>query len=259
MAKSHSTKTKSLLLLGLVIIILVAITAFMTFKFLNSKRVEVYYFVNNYDAGEQVDGSMFEKQIIAQDTYNAMAKSGGAMYVTAEEINAYIKAGDKLATNVVKGLPATDNLFVATGGSGVESRLSKGMVGVEVLASRVYGLTGEEVGVGSKVNVTTNFAYDNIKESDLIFQNVTVLDTVHDEDGLLSAVYLELSPEDALKLQHSLVSETVSISVLKPGDYTPIEGTKTMYKKVYAEPENEIDEKGFVEGMNGLLDEGDAE
>lgn len=248
------TKKRNTWIIVVLIIIVGAIVAFGVYNYLKEQRQHIFLFTDDFKAGTQINKDMFVAEEIASNTYNAMAENGnGAMYVTSGEITEYIKAGDRLATDVVKMQPATSNLFISSGGSRVESRLSDDMVAVEILASRAYGLSGKEVRVGSRVNISTNYSYDRVKQTDLILQDVLVLDVVDDEDGQTMSIFVEVKPEDSVILQHALVSETVSVAVLRPGAYTPIKGAGTTYSKVYdvEDTSGAIDDMGFVEGQNG--------
>lgn len=231
------------------------------YTYSKSLRKGIFVFSDNFDAGTQVTKEMFLTQEIDSKTYQAMGAYGkGGMYVTSAELNEYIANGERLAADVVAFMPATTNLFITTGGTGVESRLSDGMAAVEIPVGKVSGLSGNEVGVGSRVNVTSHYSLggedmQEQKVSSLVFQDLLILDVVNDEDGMLQSIYVECKPSEAIKLQHSLVFETVSVSILKPGTYTQLEGDEnTKYEKNYYNP-TEL-EKREAEAMKaGRIDQ----
>lgn len=197
-------------------------------------RSTIFLFSGDYKAGTQVTKEMFLQQEIDSQTYRGMALNGEkAMYVSSDQLLSYIEKGDKLAADVAAYMPVVDSMFVSTGGTGVERRLDDNKVAVEIPANKVNGLSGNEVDVQSRINVSTFYSMDDIQETDLLFQDLLVLDVVYDADGNLTSIYVELSPEDSIILQHAIVAETVSIAVTKPGSYKQItEGTE--YKKSYS-------------------------
>ena len=230
MGKKSKVSTGAVIILLLMIVIGVAFGTGL-YMYLQTQRSTIYLFKDNYKAGTLLSGEMLGAQEIDTETYYAMLNGGLAMYVTKEELTQAISNREHLATDVVKGLPVTTNVLVTSGGSGVESRLSENKVAVEVPAAKVSGLSGNEVGVGSRVNISTYYSVDEVSENDLIFQDLLVLDTITDEEGNVSAIFVECEPKDSVMLQYALVAETVSVSILKPGAYKPVKGNDTYYKK----------------------------
>ena len=234
MKKSSNGMNKGAVII-LVLMVAVGLAFGVGFYFYaQSMRSTIFLFASDYQAGTQITKDMFLQQEIDSQTYLGMAQNGEkAMYVSSDQLVSYIESGDKLATDVVAYMPVVDSMFVSTGGSGVERRLADDKVAVEIASSKVNGLSGSEVGVESRVNVSTYYSVDDVQETDLLFQDLLVLDVIYDADGNVSSIYVELSPEDSIILQHALVAETVSISVTKPGSYKQItDGTE--YKKSYS-------------------------
>lgn len=234
---------------GAVIILLLMVIVGVAFgvgfyMYAQSMRATIYMFKADYEAGTLVEGDMFLQQEIDAETYRGMAANGEkGMYVNQDQLISYIEKGDRLAADVVAYMPVVDSMFVSTGGTGVERRLDNNKVAVEILANGVRGLSGGEVGRESRINVSTFFDVDDKRTTQLLFQNLLVLDVVRDEEGNVSSVFVEMTPEDSIVLQHALVAETVSVSILKPGSYSPItEGTE--FTKYYTEQNNTPEENG---------------
>lgn len=235
MARPKQGMNKGTAVIFIVAIIVALAAGFLVYQWLGTKKSTIYIFKGDYKAGTQIAGDMLSKMSIDSDAYDAMGHNeAGIAYMTADEISAHIASGDRLAVDVVQYMPVMTNLFISSGGTGVESRLDDNKVGVEILASKVYGLSGNEVRVGSRVNISSNFEFENTKENDLIFQDVLVLDVTYDDDGNIAAIYVEVEPKDSVMLQHALINETVSVAVLKTGAYMPIQGGDTSFSKEYA-------------------------
>lgn len=231
--KGLGRNSKVLLLL---IIIIASITGFGLYSYLNTLRVPVYLFAAAYEQETPISEIEFIKVEMDVDTYHAIAGTG-VKYASAEDIAAYKAQGDVLYMNVASHTPFTLNQAVSTGGSRLESRLGKNMVSVELLCENVSGLS---VGVrpGSRINLLSSFTRGDVKETDLHYENLLVLDTSEDENGQIRSVFVELEPAEAVELVHCLTYEVVTANVLKPGQYIEVPEAGKAFKKDYA-PEEE--------------------
>lgn len=213
---------KGVFIILLLMVIIGVMVGFGLYTYLEQQRTVIYVFSGDYPAGTPVSGTSYTTLEIDTAAYGAMTGTGTS-YCTAEELRTLSSAGDRLAVDVVAGLPATTNLFMMTGGgTGVESKLKDGKAACEILASRVYGLTGSEVRPDSRVNIVAFSDIEDVERSELIYQDMLVLDVIRDEAGETTAIYVECDPSDLVTLQHALVADTVSLSVLKPGTYTEV-------------------------------------
>ena len=244
--KKSSNMSRSSVILLFLMLIIGSIVAYGVYAFLNTQKTNIYLFKEAYSAGTLVQPGMVVQQEIDTNTFNALAKTGGVSYATANEIQSYIANSDKILSDVVPMQPVLTNCFVSSGGTNVESNLGEGNVAVEVPAESVSGLSGKEVRVGSRVNISSGYALSSSKETDLLFQNVLILDVVKDTEGALKSVYVELSAADSIVLQHALTFEKVSLAILKPGD-DPTITDNTTYRKVYSDNSEET-----TDGMTGL-------
>lgn len=246
--------TKLILVLALIV---ATATGLGLYTYLDRQNVTVYLFANDYTHGERVTGDMFATYEMPLDLYNAMKTTGNA-YATADQIRTYIENGDVLLVDVAQYTPVTLKQFVTFGGTPIEARLAPDMVSVELPAEIVSGLSGE-IAVGSRLNIATGYAVDSAKYTDLIFQNLLVVETVLNDDGSLNTVYVEVDPAESLQLIHAVTFEKVTASIIKPDHYIPIE-EQTSYQRYYTSDPDVVgipetmpqEETGpVVEGSNG--------
>ena len=228
-AKMNMSKgSKILLLLAIVVSVL---TGVGMYTYLSNQTVTVYLFAQDYEHGTPVSKDMFASYGMQLDLYNAMAGTGNA-YVTAEEIQQHIAEGDALLVDVAQYTPVTRNQFRANGGTAVETRLEDDMVAVELPVDKVSGLGGE-LRVGSHINITTGYTIDSTKYTDLIFQNLLVVDLDYEDDGHLRAAYVEVKPEESMELMHAISFEIVQAAIVKPDAYETVTEDKLTYSRSY--------------------------
>lgn len=226
--KGISRGSKILLFL---IMVVASAVGFGFYYYMSAQSVTVYMYNGNYIQGETITKDMFVSTQIDLKLYN-LQNSTGNKYSTSDDILQHIESGDTLAIGVAKYTAATSNQFVSTGGTGIESRLAANMVSVELLVDKVSGLSAD-VRVGSRLNLISGCVIDKIKQSDMLFQNVSVIDVVKNPDNELYSVYVELSPADSIRLIHSLSFETITASIIKPGSYAPLGEDETLFVRDY--------------------------
>jgi hypothetical protein len=234
----------SKILLFLVIIVASAV-GFGFHYYMSAQSVTVFLYNDNYIQGKTITKDMFASTQIDLKMYN-LQNGTGNKYSTSDDILQYIEAGDTLAVGVAKYTAAISNQFVSTGGTGIESRLTKNMVSVELLVDKVSGLSAD-VRVGSRLNLISGCVLDKIKQSDMLFQNVSVIDVIKNSDNELYSVYVEVTPVDSIRLIHSLSFETITASIIKPGSYAPLSEGDTLFVRDY-----ELGATGQVNSGEGL-------
>lgn len=234
--KSNGMGKNARLILCLIIVI-ASITGFGLYSYLNTMRVPVYLFADTYAQETPFKDIQFIRIDLDIETYNAVAGTG-VKYASADDIAAYKSQDDVLAMNVVAHTPFTVNQAVQTGGTRLESKLGKGMVAVELPCDSVLGLSSG-VRAGSRINLLSSFTQGDVKETDLPYEDLLVLDILVNEEGQMQSVFVEVEPAEALKLVHCLTYETVTANVLKPGKYVPIPEDRKAFKKDYAPEEDE--------------------
>lgn len=233
MKKKLSGGSKIILLLAILAALL---AGYGLYNYLSVQYVNVFLYAQDYEEGASVDRDMFVQQKIPVSLYNNMLSTGNS-YATSDELQEYITNGGKLLVNVAQYTPVTSNQFVAGGGTPTEFRLDANRSGVELRADKVAGLSGE-MRIGSHVNIMTSYDVDQTKITELIFQDVVVLDTVYDANEELVSVYVEIDPEESIKLVHALTFESVSVTINKPASYEAVPAENSKFERTYTVPED---------------------
>jgi len=220
-----------ILLLAVVVAVLVG---FGAYQYLNRQRTSIFVYQHDYAAGTKITKDMFGVLDIETSLYNAAA-SQGTHYASAAEINQFIQDGDVLLCDVLAYSPVFTNQNSDSGGNGIENRMGQGLTAVALNVERVRGLPND-LRIGSRLNLTTTYSLNqNQKETDLILQDIQVVDVVTDPSGILMTAFVEVEPKDSLQLIHAINAEVVYATVLKPGEYEAVTGNAATYKKGYAD------------------------
>jgi len=230
-------KSSSIILL---LIVLVAVaTGIGVYSYLSVQTMTVYLFSNHYKAGTPVTAEMFSTYSLPVNLYNAMSGTGTA-YATVEEISDHINNEDSLLVDVGQYTPVLSNHFLSGGGTAAEIRLGDEMVAVELPADKIPGL-GADIRVGSRLNVITSYVIDPYKYTEMIFQNLLVVDISVTPDGEKIAVYVEVDPSESLELLHAIAFETVQVELVKPdaAKTVPSENA-TFFRSYYMDEDDEI-------------------
>lgn len=230
MKKKIGRNSQLVLLLMLVI---ATLTGFGLYSYLNTQKIPVYLYTADYKQGESLKDIRWIRQDMDISTYNALGTSG-VKYASANDIAEFQNQGDRLAMDVSAYTPCITSQMVSSGGTELESRLGKNMVAAELLSEVVSGLSAE-VESGSRINLLSSYVVGDSKRSELLFQNLLVLEVVRDGNGNAASVYVELEPGEAVELAHSLTFETVTANILKPGSYVDIPDEKKSYEKTYSQ------------------------
>lgn len=212
--------------------ILACLVGWGMYTFLHKQRSTIYLYAQDYPMGTKIENNMFLSTEIETALYAAAAQQG-VYYATADDINGFISRGDVLLADVLSFTAVTNNQISESGGNAIENRLAKDMVAVALLPEKVKGLP-DDLRIGSRVNVTSGYQIDNVRETDLIFQNLLVVDIKKDAGGNLLSVYVEVDPADAVKLAHSEEFEHPWVAVIKPGNYKPIQGDDMKFMRNYS-------------------------
>lgn len=212
--------------------VIVALTlGFGVYTFFSQQYITVYLYNDSYETGSKISSDMFVSYQMKVDLFNAMAGTGNK-YASADDISNFINSDDSLIVNVAQYTPVTVNQFVSTGGTRVENRLASNMVSVELPIGTVGGLS-TDIRVGTRLNIMTGYSIDNMKETDMIFQNLLVVDKVVDANGELFAIYVEVDPAESIKLVHAIAFEKVTASIVKPNSYIAIPWGDSSFQRNY--------------------------
>lgn len=219
---------KILLVLAVVVAI---ITGYGVYQFLDQQNTTIYVYNAAYESGTPITGDMFSKSSYPVSLYN-LALSTGVGYATADQISAHISSGDCLLVDVAQYSPCMSNQFVASGGTSLENRLDENMVSVELSVEDILGLGGQ-LRIGSRINLISGYSVDTTKCTELIFQNLLIVDIKKDQSGVVQSVFVEVSPEESLQLIHAMQFESLTATVLKPNFYEGVSEKDALYERSY--------------------------
>lgn len=205
------------------------------YRYGSSQTVTIYLYNGSYQAGTPVSGEMFATYEFPVDLYNAM-NGTGTTYAPAEEISDHINNADSLLVDVAMYSPVMSNHFVSGGGTEAERRLGDNKVSVELSRDYVMGM-GADIRIGSRINVVSGYVVDPYKITEMIFQNLLVVDQKLDADGYLESIYVEVDPAESLELLHAINFETVQIEVVKPNAYEEVPENQSKFERIYEIPE----------------------
>ena len=226
--------SRTSLLILLLAVIVAVLVGFGAYQYLNRQRTQIFVYQHDYAAGTKITKDMFAPMDIETNLYNAAA-SQGTHYASAAELNQYIMDGDVLLCDVLAYSPVFSNQNSDSGGSGIENRMGQGLTAVALNIDRVRGLPNA-LRIGSRLNITSTYSLNqNQKETDLILQDIQVVDVVKDTGGTLMTAFIEVEPKDSLQLIHAINAEIVYATVLKPGEYEAVTGNAATFKKAYAD------------------------
>ncbi len=226
-----SRASSLILLLAVIVAVLVG---FGAYQYLNRQRTQIFVYLHDYAAGTKITKDMFGPMDLETSLYNAAA-SQGTHYASAAELNQFIMDGDVLLCDVLAYSPVFSNQNSDSGGSGIENRMGQGLTAVALNVERVRGLPND-LRIGSRLNLTTTYSLNqNNKETDLLLQDVQVVDVVTDTGGILMTAFVEVEPKDSLQLIHAINAEVVYATVLKPGEYEAVTGNAATFRKGYSD------------------------
>lgn len=229
MKKKPLSKGARVLLILAVIVAM--ITGYGVYQFLDQQNTTVYVYTGAYEAGTPLTSDMFAKVSYPVNLYNAVSKTGTG-FATLTQISDSISSGDCLIMATTQYTPVMSNHFASSGGSGIENRLDENMVSVELPVDDIAGLGGD-IRIGTRVNLLSSYTKGESRCTELIFQNLLIVDIKDDVGGAATSVFVEVSPEESLQLIHAMSFESVTATVLKPHSYEAVEQKKSLYERTY--------------------------
>lgn len=215
---------KSALITIVIILVLAIVAAYAGYTYLTTQKVEIYLFKDNYEAGTKLSTSMFT---VIQTDVNIVKSlnNSDVRYIVGDKIFELIESGEYLKTNVYAGMPLMSSNTVSYGGNPIEMRLSPDMVAYTVGVNNITGIT-PNLSYDSRVNISVSYVDEqNQPMTKILLENVRVLDvqSMPGGDGnpsSISAITLELSREDQLKVQFAKAYAQIDFSMVKNGQYT---------------------------------------
>lgn len=226
--KSMNSKNKKIFCILIMAVILSVIGGIAIYQYLNPKRVTVYVFNDNYEAGTVLKSTMLTSVNCDAGIIVAGKKTDtSSRFVTGADIAAVLETGDSLRMDVSDGMPLTLAMLSVNGGSSIEMSMDPSKVAVTVPVSNVTGVT-RDLKEGSRVNVYAT-GFDASSATTLIFQKLRVLAVNRDQNGNLASATLEVTAEESLKLIYGSVNSTISLGLVDTAGYPEIEIEDPVY------------------------------
>ena len=214
--------------------------------YLTPQKTTIYAFKENVSAGTVVTEDMLVAVQADSNIYFGGGKTDASdYYVTGENIAEVLKSGDSLRSDVVQGMPFTFALLTSGGGSNVEIQMDTSKIAITIPVTNVTGVTNE-LKVGSRVNVyATGGDYGEDYITQLLFQNMRVLNVGKDASANLNTVTLEVDSEQSMKLVYYSTFDTLYLGLVDGASYQYTDVTNPYYSP----------ETGSVTKVDGELKE----
>ena len=218
---------KSSKLSFIIIIVLALVVGLLSFSYLSSSKTIVYTFNDNYVAGTPITKSILTETEMDTDlVVNAYTKGEG-QYITEENLEEVIDS--YLKTSVLVGMPLMSVYSDEIGGTGAEKRLEPNMVAITIEANNITGAS-PNIEPEARVNIYSNTTYQDENVTDLLYQNIRVIDVLYEEltneasgTPTIAGVVVELDVEQSIKVQHATEYSTVKLGLVKTGAYEEVE------------------------------------
>ena len=208
----------------IILLVLAIVIGVGMVQFLQSTRTQIFVFANDYLQGETIREDMLlalevEKSMV--DAVRASRRSEkDAVFVTPESVKEML--GQKLQSNVLRGMPLMSNHGSEFGGVPAEARLEDGMIAFTVMADKITS-GNPNIIPGSRVNVYAAYTTDDQSRiSNLLLQDIKVVDVLRfeeEDENLVEGVTLEVTAEQANALSFAEEFGTIRLGLIKNGTY----------------------------------------
>ena len=217
-------KNKKAIIILCIAIVCAIISGVGLYSFLVPQRATIYVYKGNYEAGTTLTSDMLTPmQVDARIVSNGANKSTDSYYITSSTINDVLKKGNKLKTNVVKGMPVIPQQLSVEGGNALEYVMKPESIAVTIPVNSNTGITND-LKAGSRVNIyTCHKANSGGQQTQLLFQNMKVL-AVYKSDGQITSVTIEVNHSESLKLIYATTYEIVYLGLVNESGYQSSEG-----------------------------------
>lgn len=215
-------KNRKIVIVLILAMVVAAVGGVAIYKYLTPQKTSVYVFKANYEAGTVITHDMLMVVQADSNIYTAGAKNNiSTIFATADNIDTILKSGDSLRTDVTQGMPLTLSLLTSNGGSKVEMNMDPSKIAITIPVSDITGVTNE-LKSGSRVNVyVTGGSYVNgeAAKTILLFENMRVLSTAKNVNGLIASVTLETDLEESMKLVYYASSYSIYLGLVDGTGY----------------------------------------
>lgn len=218
MATKTFSKNKKIALLLVIAVIFCAAACFAVYTYCTPKKAIIYVFNNAYEAGTQIQSSMFTSIEVDSSIVVAGRKAPiNEQYVTSANFNSVIQSGDSLLNSVHKGQALTLSTLSVSSGSAIEMNMKSTAIAVTIPVSNITGVT-PSLRVGSRVNIYSS----SDSKTELILQNMRIIN-VNKSDGELVSVTIETTNEESLKLIHAATYTKLYLGLVDSSNYVVVE------------------------------------
>lgn len=210
-----SKKNKKILVVIAIALVAAIAAGALIFIYLAPQRTTMYVFKENYSAGTVIQSSMLAP--VQADSQIVVAGGNAATstyFVTQETFSTYVKSGDVLRTDVVKGSPLMTTTLTSSANNDVEVRMDAASVAVTIPVNNTTGVTAD-IKPESHVNVYATFSSGGTY---LLLENVRVLSVISSE-GSLSGITLELNNQDAVTVINAVNTGSVYCGLVNGDGY----------------------------------------
>ncbi len=232
------------------------LTSLLVYRYLSPARGTIYVFNDDYSTGMQVTKDMLSPMQVDSTIITSGARGSiEDQFVSSEDYRTIISAGDTLKMDVAKGMPLTQAMLSMIGGSSLEMNMKPTSVAVTIPVTNITGVSNE-IASGSRVNVYMASTASDLQEVDLVLQNMKVL-AVYKEDGELSGVSLEVTPEQSLQLVYAENYGNIYLGIIDAGGYQSVEEDESLHysqEPVY----NMDDDVQYQALLDSFTDDGDG-
>jgi Flp pilus assembly protein CpaB len=187
----------------------------MITNMLSPQRATVYLFNDAYPAGTTISTSMFVSVHVDANMVSANVKAPlNQRFVTRDEFAKIISSGDSLKIDVGKGMPLMGSMLSVTGGNSIEMLMKPSAMAVTIPVNSVRGVTSE-LEAGSHVNIY----YTGINGTNMLFENMRVLDVGLGNAGTITSATIEVSHAEAALLINAAENGSLYLSLINQNGY----------------------------------------
>lgn len=209
------SKNVKIILIIVAALVLAGLAAFMIFNMLSPQRATIYLFNDSYPAGTTISTSMFSSVQVDANMVSANVKIPiRQRFVTRDEFAKIIGSGDSLKIDVGKGMPLMESMLSVAGGNSIEMLMKPSAMAVTIPVNNVRGVTNE-LEAGAHVNIY----YTGINGTNMLFENMRVLDVTLNNSGVISAVTIEVTHNEAALLINAVENGSLYLSLVNQNGY----------------------------------------
>ena len=207
---------KILIVLAIALVCLIAATL-MIVSFLTPVRTTFYVFKSDYKAGTAITSSMLTPIQADSRVVIGLGNNTGASayFITKDNLNKSVTAGDVLRVDVKEGEPFMLNHVSKYGNNEIEVKMSPNAVAITIPANNLSGVTAE---LKSESHVNVYVSFDG-ETPQALLEDVRVLSVAKSDDATLQGVTLELDKSEAPNIIQAIKYGGIYLGLINPDGY----------------------------------------